>query len=84
MQTPIRPGAARLFTHGGRWLLTAVLAALAAACVAAGVVHLNSRLAGAPPGLRLDEGIAISDNGAIVARGSTGLVLLVPANPSDR
>ena len=49
---------------------------------AGGVVDLNSRLAGAPPGLVLEYGVAISDNGSIVARGNTGLVLLVPAGAS--
>ena len=43
-----------------------------------GVVDLNTRLVNAPPGLRLVQAVAISDNGAIVAAGNTGLVLLVP------
>jgi probable HAF family extracellular repeat protein len=43
-----------------------------------GVVDLNTRLTGAPEGLVLQAGLAISDNGTIVARGNTGLVLLVP------
>ena len=45
---------------------------------AKGVVDLNTRIAGAPPGLVLHEASAISDNGSIVAEGNTGLVLLVP------
>jgi len=45
---------------------------------AQGVVDLNARLGGAPDGMVLSSGLAISDNGAIVARGNTGLVLLVP------
>lgn len=45
---------------------------------AGGVVDLNTRIPGAPPGLELDEAIAISDNGSIVASGNTGLVLLLP------
>lgn len=45
---------------------------------AQGVVDLNTRLHGAPPDLVLQEASAISDNGTIVARGNTGLVLLVP------
>ena len=49
---------------------------------AGGVVDLNSRLVGAPPGLVLEYGVAISDNGSIVAQGNTGLVLLVPASAS--
>ena len=46
---------------------------------AGGVVNLNTRIPGAPPGLTLFQGEAISDNGSIVAIGSTGLVLLVPS-----
>jgi probable HAF family extracellular repeat protein len=42
-----------------------------------GIVDLNTRLR-APPGLRVLEGLAISDKGSIVARASTGLVLLRP------
>jgi probable HAF family extracellular repeat protein len=45
---------------------------------AGGIVDLNTRLHAPPPGLRLLDGLAISDNGAIVARASTGLVLLRP------
>lgn len=45
---------------------------------ALGAVDLNSRLVGAPQDMILSAGLAISDNGAIVARGNTGLVLLVP------
>ena len=48
------------------------------------MVDLNTRLAGAPEGLLLGEGVAISDNGAIVARGNTGLVLLVPVTRSGK
>jgi probable HAF family extracellular repeat protein len=43
-----------------------------------GFVDLNTRIAGAPASLKLREGLAISDNGAIVATATTGLVLLVP------
>jgi probable HAF family extracellular repeat protein len=43
-----------------------------------GTVDLNTRLAGAPPGLVLTSGVAISDNGAIVARANSGLYLLTP------
>jgi probable HAF family extracellular repeat protein len=45
---------------------------------AEGIVDLNTRLANAPPDLVLGQALAISDNGSIVATGSTGLVLLVP------
>lgn len=45
---------------------------------AEGIVDLTSRIANAPPGLRLTQGIRISDNGSIVATATTGLVLLVP------
>jgi probable HAF family extracellular repeat protein len=45
---------------------------------AQGVIDLHARLAGAPEGLVLRAGVAISDTGAIVAQGNTGLVLLVP------
>jgi len=45
---------------------------------AQGVVDLNSLLVGAPEGLVLYAGQAISDDGSIVARASTGLVLLKP------
>jgi len=47
---------------------------------AGGVVNLNTRIPGAPPGLTLFQGEAVSDNGSIVAIGSTGLVLLVPSS----
>lgn len=43
-----------------------------------GTVDLNSRLAGAPPGLVLTSGVAISDNGTIVAGADSGLYLLTP------
>lgn len=43
-----------------------------------GTIDLNTRLLGAPPGLVLSTGIAISDNGAIVAGADSGLYLLVP------
>ena len=43
-----------------------------------GVVDLNTRLAPAPRGLVLTNGVAISDTGAIVAASSTGLYLLIP------
>jgi probable HAF family extracellular repeat protein len=43
-----------------------------------GIVDLNTRLHAPPPGLRVLDGLAISDKGAIVARASTGLVLLKP------
>lgn len=45
---------------------------------AEGLVDLTSRVANAPPDLKLVQGIAISDNGSIVAAANTGLVLLVP------
>lgn len=45
---------------------------------AQGVVDLNTRIPAAPEGLVLQAGVAISDNGSIVARANTGLVLLVP------
>lgn len=45
---------------------------------AQGVVDLNTRIPRAPEGMMLQLGRAISDNGAIVAQGNTGLVLLVP------
>jgi len=44
----------------------------------AGFTDLNTRIVGAPPELELFRAEAISDNGAIVAFGNTGLVLLVP------
>jgi probable HAF family extracellular repeat protein len=43
-----------------------------------GIVDLNTRLHHPPAGLRVLYGLAISDNGAIVARANTGLVLLKP------
>lgn len=43
-----------------------------------GVIDLNKRLRHAPPGLVLEHGLAISDNGAIVATSNAGLVLLKP------
>lgn len=45
---------------------------------AQGVVDLNTRIPGAPHGLRLLSGAAVSDNGSIVAMANTGLVLLIP------
>jgi probable HAF family extracellular repeat protein len=45
---------------------------------ATGVVDLNTRLVGAPPGLVLSGGQAISDKGLIVASANQGLFLLVP------
>jgi uncharacterized membrane protein len=47
---------------------------------AEGVVDLNTRIPGAPPGLVLGGAGAISDNGTIVAGSNTGLVLLVPGS----
>ena len=47
-----------------------------------GMVDLNTRLRHAPPGLQLYDALAIADNGAIVARANSGLVLLKPANGS--
>lgn len=43
-----------------------------------GFVDLNTRIPGAPRGLRLIAGAAVSDNGSIVAFANTGLVLLIP------
>jgi probable HAF family extracellular repeat protein len=43
-----------------------------------GIVDLNTRLHAPPAGLRVLDGLAISDDGSIVARASTGLVLLRP------
>ena len=45
-----------------------------------GMVDLNTRLRHAPPSLELYDALAISDNGAILARANSGLVLLKPAN----
>lgn len=44
-----------------------------------GMVDLNRRLLRAPDGLELFSGLAIANNGAIVANSNAGLVLLVPA-----
>jgi len=49
---------------------------------ARGVVDLNTVLRAAPAGLVLQGARAISDNGAIVAQGNTGMVLLVPGPAS--
>jgi probable HAF family extracellular repeat protein len=43
-----------------------------------GMVDLNKRLRHAPAGLVLDNAVAISDNGSIVATSNAGLVLLKP------
>jgi probable HAF family extracellular repeat protein len=43
-----------------------------------GMIDLNKRLARAPAGLVLENAVAISDNGAIVASSNAGLVLLKP------
>jgi probable HAF family extracellular repeat protein len=43
-----------------------------------GVIDLNTRIPGAPPGLTLQIAYDISDRGAIVADSTAGLVLLVP------
>ncbi|MCD2517215.1 PKD domain-containing protein [Massilia sp. G4R7] len=43
-----------------------------------GLVDLNTRLRQAPPGLVLDDALAINDDGAIVASSNAGLVLLTP------
>lgn len=51
---------------------------------ATGLVDLNTRLAGAPAGLVLTGGQAISENGAILADSNTGLVLLVPSSASQQ
>lgn len=48
----------------------------------AGMVDLNKRLRKAPPGLVLDNAIAINDSGAIVATSNAGLVLLKPVMAS--
>lgn len=45
---------------------------------ASGLLDLNTRIAGAPPGLVLRSARSISDGGSIVAFSNTGLVLLVP------
>lgn len=43
-----------------------------------GMLDLNRHLRHAPPGLVLDDALAVSDNGAIVATSNAGLVLLRP------
>jgi probable HAF family extracellular repeat protein len=43
-----------------------------------GIVDLNTRIPHAPPGLTLQFAYDISDNGAIVAASTSGLVLLLP------
>jgi probable HAF family extracellular repeat protein len=45
-----------------------------------GMVDLNTRLRHAPPGLVLDDALAINDSGAIVATSNAGLVLLKPGH----
>lgn len=45
-----------------------------------GMVDLSTRMRHVPPDLVLESATAISDNGAIVARANTGLVLLKPMN----
>lgn len=45
---------------------------------AQGMADLNGRIPNAPEGLELTSALAISDNGAIVADSTAGLVLLVP------
>jgi probable HAF family extracellular repeat protein len=45
---------------------------------AGGMLDLNRALRHAPPGLVLDQALAIGDNGAIVAGSNAGLVLLRP------
>lgn len=45
-----------------------------------GMVNLNSRLRAAPPGLVLEDALAINDAGAIVAMSNAGLVLLQPGH----
>lgn len=45
---------------------------------AGGMLDLNRALRHAPPGLVLDQALAVSDNGAIVAGSNAGLVLLRP------
>lgn len=45
-----------------------------------GMVDLNSRLRYAPPGLVLEDALAINDSGAIVATSNAGLVLLRPSH----
>jgi probable HAF family extracellular repeat protein len=48
---------------------------------ATGTVDLLTRVINPPAGLFLFDAMAISDNGSIVATGSTGLLLLTPASP---
>ncbi|MBP0639724.1 PKD domain-containing protein [Cupriavidus sp. AcVe19-6a] len=48
-----------------------------------GLIDLDTRISGAPPGLKLYEAIAISNNGAIVASSNVGLVLLKPGTVSN-
>jgi probable HAF family extracellular repeat protein len=43
-----------------------------------GLIDLNTRLRHVPPGLVLDDALAINDDGAIVASSNAGLVLLTP------
>lgn len=43
-----------------------------------GMIDLNTRLRRAPPGLVLEDAVAINDSGAIVASSNAGLVLLKP------
>ena len=50
---------------------------------AAGIVDLNTRVPGAPADLVLTDAVAISDNGSIVVRANTGLLLLVPQAASS-
>lgn len=45
-----------------------------------GMVDLNTRLRNAPPGLVLDDALAINDNGDIVSSSNAGLVLLTPGH----
>lgn len=45
-----------------------------------GMIDLNTRLRHAPPGLVLDDALAINDSGAIVASSNAGLVLLEPGH----
>lgn len=45
-----------------------------------GMVDLNTRLRQAPPGLVLDDALAINDDGTIVAGSNAGLVLLLPGS----
>ena len=47
--------------------------------VSDGMIDLNTRLRAAPPGLRVLAGLAISDNGVILASTNAGFVLLKPS-----